>query len=444
MSKSLQNGKKHNIIIIVNGACDMEYSKIFPCLKKLISFESVKGEAKEGAPFGDQNRLALDYFLSLAKDFGFKTINYDGYGGEIVVGEGEEIGIMGHLDVVPVGSGWNTPPFELTEKDGKLIARGVEDDKGPTLLCLFALKELVDDGVKFNRKIRFFVGCNEEDGWKDVEYMQSKTQFPKYGFSPDGNFPATYAEKGVYLLKLKLPKLTGFANLLGGKALNAVCDLAKVEVEESQIDKTLIEKLGLNLVNGNTLESVGITAHGSHPEEGKNAFRAIFSYMQERGVNLNGIVEKLFDDGIGLSNYKNEQGWTSVSPNLAVKTKDGYELWCDLRVPAPLKAEELVACLDKLGIEYTIVEKHPPFMTDKNCFMIKALSDAYSSVTKKDGTPKAMCGSTYARVFEQGASFGIGDDIWPGSCHQANEFVDKKHFLESYEIYKQAIYNIVK
>uniref|UniRef100_A0A8C8J5W9 Carnosine dipeptidase 2 n=1 Tax=Oncorhynchus tshawytscha TaxID=74940 RepID=A0A8C8J5W9_ONCTS len=42
--------------------------------------------------------------------------------------------IYGHLDVQPaaIGDGWDTEPFTLVEKDGKLYGRG-STDKGPVL-----------------------------------------------------------------------------------------------------------------------------------------------------------------------------------------------------------------------------------------------------------------------------------------------------------------------
>ena len=42
---------------------------------------------------------------------------------------------MGHLDVVPVGEGWNHPPFSAYEdENGRIFARGILDNKGPTSL----------------------------------------------------------------------------------------------------------------------------------------------------------------------------------------------------------------------------------------------------------------------------------------------------------------------
>lgn len=39
--------------------------------------------------------------------------------------------VYGHLDVQPAAKedGWNTEPFELSEKDGRMFGRGSSDDK---------------------------------------------------------------------------------------------------------------------------------------------------------------------------------------------------------------------------------------------------------------------------------------------------------------------------
>lgn len=54
--------------------------------------------------------------------------------------------IYGHLDVQPAkkSDGWNTEPFELVEKDGKLFGRGSTDDKGPVIGWINAIEVLND------------------------------------------------------------------------------------------------------------------------------------------------------------------------------------------------------------------------------------------------------------------------------------------------------------
>ncbi len=426
----------------------MDYTQFFNHLKQLISYKSVLSKSEENAPFGVETKNALEFFLRLANQFGFETINYDNYGGEIIYGEGEEVGIIGHLDVVPVSPiGWETDPFTLTEKDGKLYGRGTEDNKTPNMLMLYALKELKEKGVKFNRKIRFIVGCNEESGWKDVEYMQTKTTFPDYGFSPDSNFPLSYAEKGVYHIKITLPNMQGYLGLTGGNAVNSVCDYASITAK-SEINQEVIALLnsqGFNLkIDENRIESVGKTAHGAHPEKGKNAFYPLFIYLEKVGELPNGIANKLFENGTDICNYSTEQGKLTFSPNL-VKNENGNTLLvCDCRVPAPLSIDQVKHCFDKIGLPVEIIEKHPPFMVEKEGWLVEALCSAYNAVTGENNPPVALCGSTFARCFKHGCAFGPGDDIGTGGCHEANEYITKAHLLKCYEIYKQALLNLVK
>ena len=44
--------------------------------------------------------------------------------------------LSGHMDVVPAGDGWTTPPFELHERGGNLFARGAADMKGFLALAI--------------------------------------------------------------------------------------------------------------------------------------------------------------------------------------------------------------------------------------------------------------------------------------------------------------------
>ncbi len=44
------------------------------------------------------------------------------------------------MDVVPAGDGWETDPYEPVIKDGKIYARGASDDKGPSMVAYYAMK----------------------------------------------------------------------------------------------------------------------------------------------------------------------------------------------------------------------------------------------------------------------------------------------------------------
>ena len=419
-------------------------TQILENLKTLISFKTTASLSVENAPFGEENKKALNFFLNLAKDMGFETVNYDNYAGEVYYGEGEEIGIIGHLDVVPTGIGWNTDPFTLVEKDGFLYARGIMDDKGPCLLALYALKELKDSGVKVNKKFRLFVGCNEETGWQDFEYLKTKTTMPEFGISPDGNFPVGYAEKGITVFDFSFPTLKNFTDIKGGTVINAVCDYACVKALPGGINKKLLDKYGLKLKDDFIIESFGKSAHGSTPHLGKNALKPLFEYLLEMGENVKNVVDYLFNDKAKVFDMKTPQGEVTFSPDL-IEERDGkIIISCDCRIPAPLKNEDVFKIFDTFGIDYTYIVKHEPMMVDKDGWFVKTLANAYNSIMGKCEEPVSMGGCSFARCFKQGCAFGPDFKTYETNIHDANERVTKEDFFKAYEIYKKTLFELAK
>ena len=415
--------------------------KFLSDLKTLISYKSKLSAPEDGAPFGIESKKALDFFLSVAKDMGFDVINYDGYMGEVTYGEGEEFGIIGHLDVVPEGTGWDSDPYVLTQKDGKYFARGITDDKAPTLICLYALYALKEHGVKFNKKIRFFAGCNEEAGWKDVEYFLKKgNKFPDWGFSPDGDFPVVYAEKGPNAIIFEYPYNGKFTNFKGGSVVNAVCDYAEVR---GVIDEDLLKKHNLSH-DGDLIISKGKSAHGSRPQLGKNAILPILEYMQDVGENVNPLIDYLFKDVLDIMQMGNETGFATISPDL-VKQEDGkIILTADFRVPAKMLAEDFYPYFDKMGIKYTFIKSRNPHYVPKDSPVIQKLMQAYNSVTGENLEPISQSGATFASTFKCGAAFG---PEFPGAStniHEPNEFMLVEDIEKLYEIYYNSIKLIVE
>ena len=419
------------------------FDQYLESLAKLISFKSVKGEPDGDAPFGLETKRALEYFLEVGKSMGFETINHENYAGEVLFGEGEDFGIIGHLDVVPEGIGWDTDPYTLTIKDDVAYGRGVDDNKGPTLACLFALKQLKDEGFVPKKRLHLIAGCNEETGWEDVKYLEAKGGvLPEQGFSPDGCFPATYAEKGILNAHFYLPKLKNYSGIKGGTVINAVCALVTANATEQGINESLLHKHGLMLKDGNVIESVGKSAHGSTPHLGKNAILPLLEYFTECGEDLSNVIDCLFKDKHGLSSIANEQGMLTFSPNLICEKDGEVVISCDCRFPAPYKLEEVLAIIDKFGIKYDYKYNKPPFMVEKDGFVITSLLKAYRDVTGDMTPPKSLGGSTFARAFKSGCSFG---PTLPGSnhhVHEPNEQFKISELKTMFEIYYKAIKNI--
>ncbi|KAF8644410.1 hypothetical protein AX16_008471 [Volvariella volvacea WC 439] len=71
----------------------------------------------------------------------------------------------GHYDVIPAPpTGWHTPPFTLTGRNGCLYGRGVTDDKGPILAVAFAVAELLAARALVGVDVVFLVEGEEECG----------------------------------------------------------------------------------------------------------------------------------------------------------------------------------------------------------------------------------------------------------------------------------------
>tara|TARA_R100000005_G_scaffold96160_1_gene81089 strand:+ start:4279 stop:5406 length:1128 start_codon:yes stop_codon:yes gene_type:complete len=87
----------------------------------------------------------------------------------------------GHTDVVPTGpeSGWDSPPFEPTLREGMLYGRGAADMKGSLAAMLVACEDFVSAHPRHSGRIGFLITADEEgpahDGTvKVVDYLQQQ------------------------------------------------------------------------------------------------------------------------------------------------------------------------------------------------------------------------------------------------------------------------------
>ena len=87
------------------------------------------------------------------------------YGEKMVDPKAPTVLVYGHYDVMPVDPEelWNTKPFEPVIKDGKIWARGADDDKGQSFMHAKAFEYLVKTG-QLTCNVKFMLEGEEEIG----------------------------------------------------------------------------------------------------------------------------------------------------------------------------------------------------------------------------------------------------------------------------------------
>lgn len=146
--------------------------------------------------------------------------------------------IMAHLDVVPEGerSLWDSDPWKVVVKDGKVYGRGVEDNQQGLVSSVFAALAFVKLGIVPERTIKLLFIADEEVGSKfGIQYLlEHHSLFSKDDIIiiPDGGSPdATeieVAEKNICWLKVTTKGKQTHAAMpdKGANAFLAGCDLA--------------------------------------------------------------------------------------------------------------------------------------------------------------------------------------------------------------------------
>ncbi|MFH0904092.1 MAG: ArgE/DapE family deacylase [Methanobacteriota archaeon] len=136
-------------------------------------------------PPGENYEKAMDYAASKLKDLDFKVEKlimprelFEKKNPRLKHLKGERVNICAtkncgadktllintHLDVVPASSSWSVPPFECTEKDGRIFGRGVADSKGG-VAALFTVLSAIDElDIKPGYNLNIALTTDEEMG----------------------------------------------------------------------------------------------------------------------------------------------------------------------------------------------------------------------------------------------------------------------------------------
>ena len=211
---------------------------------------SIPAIAPEGNGDGEYKKCAaLEKWL---RDNGFTNIERyeapdsrvsDGVRPSLVVtipGQSDDynIWVMAHIDVVPTGdlSLWETDPWTVVEKDGKLFGRGVEDNQQGLVSAAFACLYFIKNNLKPAHTVKLLFVADEENGseYGIIWLIKNTDLFRKNDLVliPDGGDSKgetiEIAEKNILWLKVHVTgkQTHGSRPDSGANACLAACDLS--------------------------------------------------------------------------------------------------------------------------------------------------------------------------------------------------------------------------
>ena len=436
--------------------------------RAILQIPSLESEPIPNAPYGVENRRALDWALEKSKSFGMTVTDLEGHLGYADFGQGDRLVMsLGHLDVVPVGLGWKHAPFGAEIDGGYVYARGAEDDKGPTIASFYAMRAIKEVFPEVPARMRQAFGCNEESGFGCVERYMKTEEAPTYGVAPDSGWPLYHAEKGIANLEISVNPPKGDFELLsvqGGQRPNIVIDActAQVRVAESvksEVEAKLADNWDRNVTfrwDGNLLEieAIGKAAHGSTPFNGDSAAIRVFRLLKSIcPLSSQTFFQELFETGhiggAGLGIAGSDEPSRDLTSNLGiVGTENGVvNLLFNIRYPVTWTGQKLEslckAYLAKLSGDFKldITRDSPPLYFPLDHPIVRAIVDVYAEETGERLTPGTMGGGTYARAVPNTVSIGTG---WEGDgpAHETDERLKIEHLFKMSRIYVHILYRL--
>lgn len=211
--------------------------------KQLAEFLS-KPSISTDPEFKSGIEAAVTWLQAYFTDNGFTVDRVDGYGHPIVVAtytvdpKKETFFVYGHYDVQPASKedGWDADPFTLTEKEGKLLGRGVVDNKGQFMIHLVSIISLIQE-KKLQKNIIFVVEGDEETGGGGISKLFADRpelfRADQYVIS-DGEMPykpvITASFRGTFNTTIKVTTAANnmHSGLYGGAAPSATVVASKL------------------------------------------------------------------------------------------------------------------------------------------------------------------------------------------------------------------------
>jgi len=311
--------------------------------------------------------------------------------------------VMTHMDVVPPGelSLWETDPFEPVIKDGKIYARGSEDNGQELIASISAIKALNDLGIEPALNIGLVLVADEETGSeKGIKFLMDKGIFRKEDFIivPDAGAP----------------------------------DGSEIEIAEKSI-------LWLRIT------TKGKQCHASTPENGVNAFTAGMRYalrLQKTLKEKFGARNEIFKPPV--STFEPTKKEANVPNVNTIPGEDVFYVDCRILPDYPLEdimktAREIADEIEKetgAGITIEAVNREeaaPP--TPEDAPVVGMLKKAVTAVYGIEPATVGIGGGTCAAIVRKA---GFNAVVWSkidDMAHQPNEYAVIDNLMGDLKVY---------
>ena len=438
--------------------------RIVSDLQEMLAFRTFATEGKENWTAPEFIRQSK-WLEGRARKLGLEFKRFDGRVEEITLPRKGDLkpvlAVLTHGDVQGVeGQQWSSSPWEGKIRNGRIIGRGTEDDKGPIIVTLYSMAALRDTGWPLGWSLRLLVANGEESSWEEIPYYLQRAPMPDRTLGVDANYPVTHAQKAYGLLNfhaepVESPRSGSWrvVKMSGGSGNSIIPERGEAVLEwvgEGPAGDLAAEATRWSAAHppahltvsreGNFLKvaAEGRGGHTSEPTSGHNALGDLTAFLAGQDLRLDawGSLASFIGTRVGTETDGASLGIAHTDPVMGSLTSCLVYLLeeegkpaarVNIRVPRGIAAPEMEKSLAERSAAFqtqgggkvaTSVQLfNEPHLTPAEGELVSGLLEVWKEVTGEEGKPVAIGGGTQARLFQGGVDFG---PAWPGKPYRGH------------------------